>query len=556
MKLAIIEDSPTMASLWTDFLQKTSYECVIVSSESEGLREALCEEAPDIVMCRGIPRHQRAFELISFLKSDPALATARIVIASSSDERRLSREIDLEAIDGLLVGPFTRLRLLEVLGEIEARTLRRGRSRPLCVIVDDSEPVRAVLTREMVSIGFDVDVAADAFEALEVITRSIPDLALVDIEMPGKSGLELCEELARIPRTHSVPIVVVSASIDDDLMRRGFASGVVDFLRKPIEPALLTKAALTTVGRTSRPPRLGRALVLEDNVTVSSVLAKLMGDLGMSCTQCRSVAEFETWLSIAVPDLITLDLSLPDGNGLAMVQAVRGNRALDNVPVVVISGTTDRDTMVECLQSGANDYLEKPFVRDEFLARLSNLMRTKKLQDELSQKNRMLENLAYHDTLTGLLNRRSLDEGLAREINRADRKKESLGCVLIDLDNFKDINDTHGHEVGDEILREVATILRTSVRGYDLPCRYGGEELCVLLPGLSADNAARLAERLRTLCEQTPMSRLGLKQTVSIGVTAYPHPSSANSLIADADKAMYEAKRLGRNAVRIARANF
>jgi two-component system cell cycle response regulator len=348
----------------------------------------------------------------------------------------------------------------------------------------------------------------------------------------------------------------VSGSVDDELMRRGFASGVVDFLRKPIDPALLTKSALTAVGRNSRPPRLGRALVLEDTVTVASVIAKLMGELGMSCTQCRTVAEFETWLSIAVPDLITLDLSLPDGNGLAICRSLRQNRALDQVPVVIVSGTTDRDVMVECLKAGANDYLEKPFVRDEFLARLSNLMRAKQLQDELSQKNRMLENLAYHDTLTGLLNRRSLDEGLAREVNRAERKKEPLACILIDLDNFKLVNDAHGHDVGDAVLREVAAIVRTSVRGYDLPCRYGGEELCVLLPGSSVENAARLAERLRSLCEQTPMSRLGLRQTVSIGVTAYPHPSSADAIIADADRAMYEAKRLGRNAVRIVRDEF
>lgn len=556
MKIVIIEDSQTMASLWSGFLENTTWQPIILSSDPNQLTGSLRELKPDIVMCRGIPRHQSAAELISSIKSDPAVSGTKIVIASSSDEHRLGRELDLESIDGLLVGPFTSSRLLEVLGEIEALALRRMRQRPLCVIVDDSEPVRAVLTREMVSIGFDVDVASDAFEAYDVISRCIPDLALVDIEMPGKTGLELCEELAENPRAHSVPILVVSASIDDDLMRRGFTSGVVDFLRKPIDTALLAKAAMSAVGRTSRPARLGRALVLEDNVTVASVIVKLMGELSMSCTQCRSVAEFETWLSIAVPDLITLDLSLPDGNGLAMCRAVRQMPALDNVPVVVISGTTDRDVMVQCLKAGANDYLEKPFVRDEFLARLSNLMKAKQLQDELSQKNRMLENLAYHDNLTGLLNRRSLDEGLAREVNRAERKREPLGCILVDLDDFKAVNDKYGHEAGDEVLREVANIVKTSVRGYDLPCRFGGEELCVLLPGSSIENVARLAERLRFLCEQTPMTRLGIKQTVSIGVTAYPYPSDANSLISDADSAMYEAKRLGRNAVRVFRSTF
>ncbi|MCU0661532.1 MAG: response regulator, partial [Myxococcota bacterium] len=190
MKIAIIEDSQTMASLWTGFLEGTTFEAVIVGSEPEGLRKALCEATPDIIMCRGIPRHQSVAELVSFLQRDPALASARIVIASSSGEHRLSRELDLEAIDGLLVRPFTSGRLLEVLGEIEARALRKLRARPLCIIVDDSETVRAVLTREMVSMGFDVDVASDAFEAFDVISNFVPNLALVDIEMPGKSGLE------------------------------------------------------------------------------------------------------------------------------------------------------------------------------------------------------------------------------------------------------------------------------------------------------------------------------------------------------------------------------
>jgi two-component system cell cycle response regulator len=226
------------------------------------------------------------------------------------------------------------------------------------------------------------------------------------------------------------------------------------------------------------------------------------------------------------------------------------------VPIVVISAESDRETMIECLRAGADDFLQKPFAKEEFHARVRNLLRLKGLRDELIRKNRALEDLAYHDSLTGLFNRAYFDGCLEREIDRARRSREPLGFLLMDLDHFKKVNDAHGHETGDEVLRQVASIVRRNVRGYDIPCRVGGEELCVILPRATTAAVVSVAERIRRACAAERITSKGISQTASIGISVFPETSDGGALFADADAALYRAKASGRNRTLVASAAY
>jgi two-component system cell cycle response regulator len=271
---------------------------------------------------------------------------------------------------------------------------------------------------------------------------------------------------------------------------------------------------------------------------------RLFDELGVGSIVYSSIDEFQTHLSISIPDLISINPNLSIENGLNLFRLIRENEKLKTVPIIAITSSEYRELMVQCLRCGSNDFLEKPFTKEEFQARIENLLRIKRLQDELVQKYQILEDLAFHDALTGLLNRRYLDEGLPREIDRATRTKASLGLMLVDLDHFKKVNDTYGHEVGDWILRDIANLVKHNVRNIDIPCRYGGEELCVLLPGCSLEQATRVAEHVRFCCDNSVFTTYKIDQKLSIGVSAYPTPSSAAKLITDADSALYQAKKM------------
>ncbi|MCP4606353.1 MAG: diguanylate cyclase [Proteobacteria bacterium] len=555
MKVAIIEDSSTLVSVWKQMLEGADDYQVDFFDSKDDRFNALVQFEPSLIIFPGVPYHRSAANLTASVKSSSKLRDAALVVATSLTADKLKDNLNADIIDGVLVKPFTMSTLHTLLERFYHKKTLNKREIPLAVVVDDAPAVRSVMEKEMMALGFGVEVASNGQEGLELVREVLPDIVITDIKMPIKSGIELCADLAADPRTSSVPIIVISAGVTDQLVRNSFDSGAINFLPKPVDVSQLAETVSTVMGK-HRVSRQGRILVLEDSPTISSVISRLLGELGITCIVCQSIAEMHAYLSISVPDVISLDLTLPDGNGLELCRNLRLNRGLDLIPIVIISGAVERETMVECLRSGANDFIEKPFTRDEFHARINNLLKVKRLQDELTQKIRILDNLAYHDSLTGLYNRRYLDDGIIKELERTKRSNESLGFFIIDLDNFKKVNDTYGHEVGDEILKEVASLMKQSVRQYDIPCRYGGEELCSILPGSSLVSTATVAERVRAACSERQFTEHAIKQTVSIGVSAFPNPSSEQELITNADRALYQAKKAGRNRVVVCSEEF
>ncbi len=262
----------------------------------------------------------------------------------------------------------------------------------------------------------------------------------------------------------------------------------------------------------------------------------------------------------APPDLILLDVMMPEIDGIEVARRIKADSSLPFIPIIMQTALDSIEHKVEGLDAGADDYITKPIHFSELQARVRSLLRIKALQEkvanrerELSEMNDRLLLISRTDGLTGLANRRHLEERLHEMWEHAARLNEPLAAVMCDIDKFKSVNDTYGHQAGDAILKQFADVLSHEAREIDRVGRYGGEEFMILLPGTVLDAAVTFAERVRTSVEARTFTFDGgsVLRTVSCGVSAWPHPRVASSegLIKAADEALYVAKESGRNRV-------
>jgi len=291
-----------------------------------------------------------------------------------------------------------------------------------------------------------------------------------------------------------------------------------------------------------------RVLVVDDDESIRFLIVWILVRHG-----CRVIEapDAETALAVCDPndlDLALIDVEMPGMDGLALMREIN-SRVVDNlVPVVLVTARALATDVATGLGLGAHDYLRKPFETAELLARVDAALKIKRLQDELRRQNRELAHLSRIDSLTGIFNRRYLDSRLTDLCGDATFDNQA-SVLMVDIDHFKQVNDKHGHQVGDQVIRSVAERIRSELREGDAVGRWGGEEFLVLLPHTDPAEAAMLAERLRTAVADRPVN-VGdgevLHVTVSIGV-ASSAGTDPHALIGLADKALYDAKAAGRN---------
>ena len=284
-----------------------------------------------------------------------------------------------------------------------------------------------------------------------------------------------------------------------------------------------------------------------------AVIRRYLDDTGYVVFEAADGAEALEVAARERPDVILLDVQMPRLDGYGVMASLQTDRELSEVPVVLVTARSDPDHVAEGLGRGAHDYLRKPFERPELLARIHAAMRTKALRDELRARNAQLERLVTTDLLTGLFNRRYLEEHALVLASRSRRHRVDLTALLIDVDDLKRVNDTRGHAAGDAVLEVVAERLRGRLRAEDVIGRRGGDEFLVLAPDTGSAGAAALAEDLRAVGSAGPLGR-GHGQipiTLSIGWAAWRRPDdSAEALLRRADAALREATAAGGNTVR------
>jgi two-component system cell cycle response regulator len=301
-----------------------------------------------------------------------------------------------------------------------------------------------------------------------------------------------------------------------------------------------------------------KILMVEDSRVSLEVYAQRLERRGYQVATAISAEEARVELASGIPDLILLDVFMPKVSGFDFVRELRGDAKTARVPIILISALSDTQHIVAGLELGANDYVTKPIVMPILTARMEALLRSSELVRRLEVQTELLSKLAAFDDLTGVFNRRSMFHHLEAELSRCRRYGRSLGVLMADIDHFKRVNDDHGHLVGDQALRWVATTLQNELRSMDFLCRYGGEEFCAILPETNRAGVARAGERLRAAIDRAHFSQDGveLSLSISLGGASWSADESTEfpDLLAHADAALLEAKRSGRNQVRVASA--
>ena len=297
--------------------------------------------------------------------------------------------------------------------------------------------------------------------------------------------------------------------------------------------------------------------IVDDDPAIRRLVRLFLKRAGFETLECTTGEEARTALLSQPWDLAILDRKLPDMDGVVLAQELKANNDFRTRYIIMLTGEDEQADKIEGLELGADDYITKPFQHPELLARIRAGKRIVDLQKELLETNKRLELLSITDGLTRLHNHRHFQDELARAFEESNRYQRPLSLAMIDIDFFKKFNDTHGHAVGDDVLRRAAELYQSSARSTDLVARYGGEEFAVMMPETMLDDAVTFAEKIRHLVETTPLQTQAgpLNVTVSVGVASVPQSriQSARELIVAADKALYRAKKNGRNQVQAER---
>lgn len=445
------------------------------------------------------------------------------------------------------------------------------------LVVDDILPNVKLLEAKLSNEYYDVLTATGGEEALKKIEQDSPDIVLLDVMMPGMDGFEVCKRIKGNPAVAHIPVVMVTALTDSEDKVRGLEAGADDFLSKPVNDIALMARVRSLVrlkmtvdewrARETTATQLGvvessnvmnepvenaKILVIEDQTFEADKIADTMHrdndnvipvDSGIKAMEFASQNDF---------DLIIVSLNLKKEDGLRLCSHLRSNERTRNTPILMMATDADMQRIAHGLEIGAHDYILRPIDRNELLARGRTQVRRKRFQARLRANYEVSLSMALTDSLTGLYNRRYFEVYLQKLIAKNNEAKKKLCVLMFDIDKFKSINDTHGHGVGDEVLKTFAFRLQDSLRSFDLVARLGGEEFVVILPDITDDMAMFVSERLRRSIADKPIRCSipagTLPVTTSIGgyiVEAGEH--TVKEVLERADKMLYDAKHGGRN---------
>ncbi|MDO9415901.1 PleD family two-component system response regulator [Pararhizobium sp.] len=447
------------------------------------------------------------------------------------------------------------------------------------LVVDDIPANVKLLEARLLAEYFDVLTAEDGYTALSICERTQVDLILLDIMMPGIDGFEVCERLKSNSRTAHIPVVMVTALDQPSDRVRGLKAGADDFLTKPVNDLQLMSRVKSLVRLKAVSDELRIRAETAQNIGLQDMfsqgrlhqeeMAQVLLVDGRGSSQERLVRALKPVADVVAMsdpqaalfeaaentfDLVIVNANFDDYDPLRLCSQLRSLERTRYIPVLLIAEQNDDEMVVRALDLGVNDYIMRPVDPNELLARSLTQIRRKRFNDSLRQSVTETIELAVTDGLTGLHNRRYLDNHLKLLLDRATARGRSLSVCITDIDRFKSVNDTYGHDAGDEVLREVSKRIRSTVRGADLACRFGGEEFVVVMPDTPPEMAVAVAERLRSVIEQKPFNLsaagISIDITASLGLSfLIPGGDTPEALLKRADTALYTAKRNGRNQV-------
>jgi two-component system cell cycle response regulator len=396
--------------------------------------------------------------------------------------------------------------------------------------------------------------------------------------MPGMDGFEVCSRLKADRHTSHIPVLMVTALDQPSDRVHGLEVGADDFLTKPVDDVQLMARVKSLIRLKALTDELraraltGQEIAIEDAMRAMDAVNAEGGSILVVDSDPRQAERIGGYLAganrvdllsnpadaaLAVSggeyELVLVSMALGDFDPLRVCSQMRTLENCRNLPILLVAEEVDRPRIVRGLDLGVNDFIMRPVERNELAARVRTQIRRFRYAVELRESVNHTLALAVTDELTGLYNRRYFERHLAIMLSKAREQDRDMAVMLIDMDFFKAVNDNHGHDIGDAVLREFALRLRRNIRGVDLACRFGGEEFVVLMPDTDYRQAQGVAERVRMAVAERLFDvgrNRGLSVTVSVGVALNERPDDTpDALLKRADIALYRAKREGRNRV-------
>lgn len=450
------------------------------------------------------------------------------------------------------------------------------------LVVDDIPANVRLLEAKLAAEYFEVVSASSGKEALALIDKQIPDIVLLDVMMPEMDGFEVCARIRANPRTHFLPVVMVTALSDPSDRVRGLEAGADDFLTKPVNDLALfarvrslvrlkmimdewrmreqTSGQFDLLSAVAEPDlnedRNASVLLVEGFAPAAQRVVQVLSKDGDTVEICDNLATAQELAASNRFDLIITNIQVGGEDGLRLCSHLRSHEETRQTPILLIVEEFDMPRLIKGLDIGASDYLMKPIDPNELLARVRIQIRRRRYQDRLRANYERSLSLALTDSLTGLYNRRYAMRHMEGLMERVKESGKALSVLVCDLDHFKNVNDTYGHAAGDEVLKQFAQRATASMRNFDMVARTGGEEFVCLLPDTDGQAALKVAERLCKRVADTPMKVDGAPEgeitvTVSIGLAATSRVMSGEELLKIADAALYRAKQSGRNRVMV-----
>ena len=446
------------------------------------------------------------------------------------------------------------------------------------LVVDDIAANVKLLDARLQAEYFNVLTANDGSAALEICARERVDVVLLDVMMPGMDGYEVCRRLKSDPNTHDVPVIMVTALDQSCDKLQGLEAGADDFLTKPVDDIeLVTRVknlarlkmlndemnlrgavgenAELNMGVEGAPEQGGprsRVLLVDDHERTAARITKAISP-ACNVEACDDISEAVLTLGEQDFDLVIVSLSLENADGLRLCSQIRALERIRHLPIIILVEPGDRARLLRGLDMGVNDYVMRPIDLNELSVRVRTQIKRKRYSDFL--RNRLQESVEFSltDPLTGLHNRRFMQSQLQGLVAEAIRSDKPLAFLVADIDHFKRVNDTYGHDIGDLVLREFAERFRHNTRAVDLVCRLGGEEFVLVMPDVDPESAQFIAERLRQRIAEEPFAvapGLSVSITASVGLsTVVTGEDTPDRIFKRADRALYAAKRDGRNRV-------
>jgi two-component system cell cycle response regulator len=438
------------------------------------------------------------------------------------------------------------------------------------LIVDDNPANRKLLEVRLNNEYFEVLTATSGADAIALCERGLCDIVLLDVMMPEMDGFEVCRRLKGHIATAHMPILMVTALDQPSDRVKGLEAGADDFLTKPIDEVQLiarvralarlktsidelrsranTTVALGMIAPFAVPSpedgKRGRLLIVDDRKNSAERLSHALSAQHIVAVEPNAQEAMFKAAEDNV-DVLIISLGLASYDALRLCSQIRAVERTRHLPILLIADVEDRPRVLRGLELGINDWLSRPVDRNELLARVRTQLRQKRYTDSLREKVQQSIELALFDPLTGLNNRRFLENHLSTMLENARIRRAPLTLMILDIDFFKKVNDNYGHDCGDEVLKGFADRLRGIVRTGDLLCRLGGEEFVLVMPNVDIAAAGRIAERARAAIEAEPFVMAGTGQsipvTASIGLAERRDDADPHQIYRRADQALYRS---------------